>query len=104
MEMMEFHPKDYRQWLSTKKPKEIIGITCASCACPIANWLHETLKHKVIVDNDRITLCVAGEKPNKSYRAPQWVVKHIRAVDVRGFREEVTAERALALLGTAAGE
>jgi hypothetical protein len=95
---MEFHQSEYHQWLINKKPKEIIGVTCASASCPIASWLSESLNHKVVVETDQITICYPGRKPNKTYEAPPWIYNYVEAVDAIGNREEITAARALALL------
>jgi hypothetical protein len=94
---MEFLARDYRQWLETKKPKEIVGVSRAACDCPVARWLRETRRRKVIVETNIITLCRAAEKPNRSYFAPEWVVDYLSAIDA-GDQREITAETALALL------
>jgi inosine-uridine nucleoside N-ribohydrolase len=97
---MEFHPEDYRQWLLTKSPSAIVGLSCVVGNCPLATWLHETHNVRVTVEKSKIIFYAEGAP--SAYSTPKWAREYTIAIDAIGYtssiKEKVTAERALALL------
>ena len=46
--------ENFEQWLKTKAPTEIVGLSFVADACPIANYLRENFDVEPMVDTDEV--------------------------------------------------
>jgi hypothetical protein len=102
---IDFNLEDYRQWLLTKSPSAIVGLSCDIGECPLATWLHETHNALATVEKSKIVFYAEGAP--SAYTTPKWARKYTIAIDAIGYtssiKEKITAERALALLDLLSG-
>lgn len=75
--------ENFEQWLETKAPTEIVGLSFVSDACPIANYLRETFDVEPMVECDEVWINSQIVFSKNSHNLPVWMISFIDMNDAR---------------------
>ncbi len=75
--------ENFEQWLKTKAPTEIVGLSFVADACPIANYLRENFDVEPMVDSDEVWIDYKVVFPEDSNDIPAWMSSFIEMNDER---------------------
>lgn len=93
---MQLDRDKFKAWLESKPANAVVGLSCQSCQCPVAEFLVAMGEGQVEVDG-----LYYGSNAYRIWRStPRWAAKFIDAVDGLngGAYTAVTAQMALAIL------
>ena len=65
--------ENFEQWLKTKAPTEIVGLSFVADAGPIANYLRETFDVEPIVDSDEVWINYKVVLSEDLNNLPAWI-------------------------------
>ncbi len=96
----------FRNFLSNKPAKEVVGTTCDGAGCPIACWIIEVMLQQPeyahqpcdVEVNDNIIKCFCGTEKVFNWSQPWWMRNFVQNVDFCSKTRHVTAEFCLSML------
>ena len=98
-------PDQFRAWLESKHPAEIVGKARCSGACPFVNFLSETFKLEAAFDATPVLLSLpqVGRERRMTIRLEGWLRAFVDAIDrahmgLKRVRDPITAAEALRVL------
>ena len=89
--------KEFKAWLESKKPWQVVGLRDRFTLCPIARFLHQEkgIEHPGVRANSYGYYTKNGNRRGR--KAPPWAEGFIHSVDF-GPNTRITAARALKIL------
>lgn len=82
----------FTDWLKSKEPTAIVGMTVGAYACPLATYLYEKTGTEYAVCQS----FYVATKTNDRIEMPEWGAEFIARVDtLLPLRDDVTASQAL---------
>ena len=104
-EAPELRAEEFRAWLASKKPREIVGERAQCTTCPVARYAHETLDVEDAWVGRALWWTVGPKENDPGHDLPSWVMDFTCQSD-RGFKRwpHITAGRALRILDAVLAE
>lgn len=93
---MKLIKTEFKAWLETKKPDDIVGKTRSACSCPLAKYLREQTGKVWFVGGSHYNY--AGDYYRvdaESHTLPIWAESFMDKVDERGLHSDISADEAL---------
>lgn len=95
---MKLTVKNFRAWLQSKKPDDVVGRICSCGSCPIALFAVSDKPPGTLAEVSDIQIAVGTGLKREVYSTPTWAASFIYSVDRLRGTTYCTARQALEVL------
>lgn len=92
--------RNFKTWLKSHKPTDIVGYSVQADNCPIANFLQEFYRITIEATSSRIFIQNPDHPDHRDIlgNTPEWAEHFIQRIDRNRRNKLITAQEALNLL------